>query len=349
MQYKVEFEKRNAMKKRIFFLILFALLYTTLANAQPLKVYFGIYINSLSVNYKNSSFTADFYWWFRYESNLEKYKLKKEDVESFEYVNCLDIKKSVLEDLQDSSLNQSRNEFYLTGRTKGTFTFSPDFKDYPIDVQKLSVQIENIKLESKKLLLVMDTLSYAKSNLAKDKWGMSKEMANKEISNFRIDKSYFRVVNYTYDTDFGEVSLNQPESEYSRIEYVVEYSRNAISYLMKIIIPLFIILLLAYLVFYIPADRIDVAAGLTVTSLLGAIAFQITCSSDISDVGYLTYLDKVFYVSYLLIAYAMAQSLYTYYLELGDEKRKRISYNIEIISRYAFLTSFALGCYLLSL
>ena len=67
-----------------------------------------------------------------------------------------------------------------------------------------------------------------------------------------------------------------------------------------------------YFVFFLPAEKLDIAAGLTVTSLLSAIAFQTAMSTDIPAIGSITYIDKVFYTCYFLIALSMAQSLITY-------------------------------------
>lgn len=49
-----------------------------------------------------------------------------------------------------------------------------------------------------------------------------------------------------------------------------------------------------YFVFFLPAEKLDIAAGLTVTSLLSEIAFQTAMSTDIPAIGYITYIDKVF-------------------------------------------------------
>ena len=89
--------------------------------------------------------------------------------------------------------------------------------------------------------------------------------------------------------------------------------------------------------FFLPAEKLDIAAGLTVTSLLSAIAFQTAMSTDIPEIGYIIYIDKVFYTCYFLIALSMAQSLITYYLDFsGEEKKVKLASQIDYIFRFLF-------------
>jgi hypothetical protein len=98
-----------------------------------------------------------------------------------------------------------------------------------------------------------------------------------------------------------------------------------------------IILLLVYFVFYLPAEKIDIAAGLTVTSLLSAIAFQLAVSGELPEIGYIIYIDKIFYTCYLLIALTMAQSLVTFYLDdSGIESQKLKAKKIDLVFRFLF-------------
>jgi hypothetical protein len=61
---------------------------------------------------------------------------------------------------------------------------------------------------------------------------------------------------------------------------------------------------------------------MTVTSLIAAVAFQITISDDIPAVGYTTACDLIFYLSYTTIMVAMIQTIYTYNL-VGIGKQSR--------------------------
>jgi hypothetical protein len=87
-------------------------------------------------------------------------------------------------------------------------------------------------------------------------------------------------------------------------------------------------------VFFIPAQSLELACSLTVTSLLAAIAFQWTISDDLPNIGYLTTVDRIFYLAYLLIMLAMLQTVWTYNLVKNDNEKLAIK--LEIIGRWVY-------------
>lgn len=143
------------------------------------------------------------------------------------------------------------------------------------------------------------------------------------------------------NSNFGDASAPNT-SYYIRIKASILINRSFLPYISNLIIPLIIILIVVYFVFFLPAKKLDIAAGLTVTSLLSEIAFQTAMSTDIPAIGYITYIDKVFYTCYFLIALSMAQSLITYYLDFsGEEKKVKLASQMVI-----YLDFYFLYCYL---
>ena len=108
-----------------------------------------------------------------------------------------------------------------------------------------------------------------------------------------------------------------------------------------------VVLILAYLVFYIPDHEIGTASALTVTSLLAAIAFQWTIYDSLPKVSYITLMDKIFYLVFFFIFYAMAQTVFTFNLSEGPDKQKKISIKLELYSRYLFPILFLISLFLL--
>jgi hypothetical protein len=106
---------------------------------------------------------------------------------------------------------------------------------------------------------------------------------------------------------------------------------------------LIIVLTLSYLVFYIEAGQLELASSLTVTSLIAAIAFQWTISDDLPEIGYLTTVDRIYYLSYFLIMFAMVQTIWTFNLE--KRGHFKLSKNLEIFGRWAFPIVFICGVY----
>lgn len=307
------------------FFILVIILFSGLnsfAQTKP-KVFVGFYVKSLKTNIKQEIVTIDFYYWYRFK--LPKDSADINNYCEIEYVNG-DI---AMDEVYEEKIID--DQFYKHGRIKGNFALSLDYTNYPFDKQKILIQIEHAYFTVDQIDLVPDTISYLRSSSNRNFWGISKDLDTKDIL---IKKSYFSVDARKYDTDFGDVSIKDKQSSYSRLSYYINFSRNYIPYTFKFLIPIIIILSLAYLVFFIPAQSLELACSLTVTSLLAAIAFQWTISDDLPNIGYLTTVDRIFYLAYLLIMLAMLQTVWTYNLVKNDNEKLAIK--LEIIGRWVY-------------
>jgi hypothetical protein len=125
------------------------------------------------------------------------------------------------------------------------------------------------------------------------------------------------------------------------VTFTIEAARDYGAYLIKILIPLVIILVLAYLVFFVPARDLDVAVGLTVTSVLACIAFQLTVADDLPSIGYIVTSDRIFHLCYFLIMTAMAETVYTHNLE--KRGHENTAARIEHWARFLYPTLLILG------
>ncbi len=68
---------------------------------------------------------------------------------------------------------------------------------------------------------------------------------------------------HSYNSNFGDPEIHNFET-YSRISFNIFIERNPFGILAKISLPLFVVLFLAYLVFYIPDYEIGTVSALTV-------------------------------------------------------------------------------------
>jgi len=125
------------------------------------------------------------------------------------------------------------------------------------------------------------------------------------------------------------------------VTFTIETARDYGAYLIKILIPLVIILVLAYLVFFVPARHLEVAVGLTVTSILACIAFQLTVADDLPNIGYIVTSDRIFYLCYFLIMTAMAETVYTHSLE--KRGREQAAARIELLARCLYPALLLIG------
>jgi hypothetical protein len=318
------------MKKHLVLLFLMLAYSITIqaayAHTNPVKCKIGIYIKTLKVNQLDEEFTAQFYWWARVDSINPKVDYSW--VTDFEFINS----SSELEILQEIT-NYENGYYYSTGICEATFPFKADYHLFPYDRQILQIRLENTTYNRESVLYLPDDKSDYINNLNENPI----DVLNGE--GIFIEKLSCSTSTKTYNTNFGDPSISLNDA-YSRLTFNISIARNPNSILLKLALPLLVVLILAYLVFYIPDDEIGTASGLTVTSLLAAIAFQWTINDSLPKVNYFTLVDKIFYLVYFFIFYAMAQTIITYNLAFKGETQKKLSTLIERHSRWMFPTLF---------
>jgi len=338
------------MKRLLILSIFFTLLQPLIASGQTkkevIKVTYGLLLKKVVPNFKEGTFYSEFYWWIKFKNDSAKSGWSDDDIINIEYVNaCQSEIGSSSAEIQERKII-GENEFYFTGYHQGDFYFNPDYSSYPFDIQTLNITIENSLIPSNELVFIIDTTSFIESGADKKFFGLSNDLLTVKTTNFNISRSEISTLTGLYNSNFGDPEFPS-QSSYSRLNVGVFINRSFVPFITKLIIPLAIILFLVYFVFFIPPDKIDIAAGLTVTSLLSAIAFQLSVNSDLPEIGYIIYVDKVFYSCYFLIAISMAESLYTFYLDRsGDEKKIRLAERIDIASRFLFPVIFVASIYL---
>jgi hypothetical protein len=311
----------------------------------PIKVKYGIYIKKLEPDFKTGKFKTEFYWWTLFHNDSTKTGYTQDDIMNLEYVNCSECGTGQFADeIQEFRVLDS-NYFYYTGRHEGKFSFSPDYNDYPLDEQILPVKLENVLITSDELIFENDTESYFRSDQDSNFYGVSEDLLTNKSREFVITGTKFITKPGVYNTNFGDPDMPYL-SQYSRMETQVYIDRAILPYLSKILIPLMIILFLVYFVFFLPAERIDISAALTVTSLLSAIAFQMAISATLPNIGYLIYVDKLFLLCYCLIVLAMGESVVTFYMDRSGVKKKiRLAGKTDYFFRFLFPLLFIIGCF----
>jgi hypothetical protein len=325
------------MKEFLLFACVFLFTYlTTNAQLKPTKIYYGIYVKNIMLEErakeKSNRFTINAYWWMRYEMPEDSSVLK--EIENIEFVNS-DIHENEIDEknIFFDSLTQKK-VVYVTGHMKGDFVFYPNYKYYPQDKLILPVTVESKNLVSEKYQLIPDTSSYEMSS--EKIMGIANDI---EIPGFKITKSRYKNDEKIYETNFGDLRF-QTHLKYSRLNFEIILERESTTFLLKLLIPVVLITLMAYLVFFVPASKLEVAVGLTVTSLLSCIALQLTLSGEIPVTGYLNSSDKIFYLSYALITFAMIQTVYTYNLQ--KRHKIKLATKLEILSRWVYPAIFVL-------
>jgi len=100
-----------------------------------------------------------------------------------------------------------------------------------------------------------------------------------------------------YATNFG---LGGPESDYSQVVFDISYGTSAWAAFWRLLLPLAVLMAMVLLVFKVRPDEQDARASIPVTVLLTLVFLQQTYRDNLPDLPFLTYLDQVYVVAYVV-------------------------------------------------
>ncbi|MCP5099041.1 MAG: extracellular solute-binding protein, partial [Chloroflexi bacterium] len=256
-------------------------------------VYTGIDLNEVShIDTKTSSYSMDFYLWFRYQGEFDETSI--EFVNSDDEINLGEpIAKEFTEDYT-----------YRAYRIKADLNADFDFSDYPFDTQTLHLQLRHQTLMQENLIFVVDVLGLRYDSQEAILSKLARSDAFDEVSGWQVLDALYYVDQLHNESTLGNPHFLQSNSniEFSRFNTELQIQRNTLSFFAKNMLPLLIILMLAYVVFYIPIKTLSPRIVISVNALLTVAFFHLRLGNDLPGIGYLIALDYAFYGIYVLIA-----------------------------------------------
>ncbi len=300
-------------------------------------VYTGIDINDVDeLNAKDSSYLMDFYLWFRYRGNL--------DAESIEFTNLVDS----LQLQEELGRTDKDDQHYRAYRIKGRFRSDFDFRDYPFDEQSLRVSFRHKDLRVEDLLYVNDVVGMRSNSTAEilDKLRSSKVLDS--LPNWSIKTAKFFQDTLQDDSTLGNPEFLDPQYDdsirYSRFNAVVTLKRDSLGFVVKNLLPVFLLIAAAYMLLFIPSDGIAPKAGGGLSILLATSFFHVRLSNDLPVVGYLVAIEYIFFGMYVLCLFALFISISTNIA--AKRKNERVHDRLDRLGKQLYpslLSGFILG------
>ena len=266
----------------------------------------GVYINDLQdIELSSENFTADIYLWMKWKNPKIDPSTTIESMNSQGYQNTTssptgglageltyqsDTGASAPVDLPDGSK-------YQVFRFQGVFSRSMSLKKYPFDTQILEMVFEDKLSDSSQLQYVPDTNPVS----INDSGSMT-------IPGYVFGKPSLQVVGHKYPTNFGDPRAD-PNTPYSRIVVALPVTRDVLPYLVKIILPIFIVVLITALIYLLPARLEESRTDIGVVAMLTLVALQWNSDSSLPSVEYLTLMDVVYLISMVYVLAAMAYAV----------------------------------------
>ena len=289
----------------------------------PVRVYTSIYlVDVIDLDLKRGTYHLDFNIWFRWKGLLTA------ENESFQF----EIMNGKVASRQPPVIEKYGGWNYAYYRVFATMHGNFPLHKYPFDTQTIKIEVEHTTM-------AMDQLVFVPDDLTVD--GKPRDMLRTavtpglSIADWVITGIRQSAVPFVYPTDFGSMLEKGPEpTRWSRYCFEVDLRRVVFPYLLKFTVPLVVIVLMSFLSFFIRPEEFQVQSGIVVTALLSSVAFHLTQSSNLPDVGYLVTADKFFILTYVVIFLALAEACYANRVLRGGKLERALQ--IQRICRFAF-------------
>lgn len=318
------------MRRLLPVLVCLFSLSTTLPAQSPQQARVGMHLMNLyDLNMDEHSFYADFYLWFKWRGDI--------DPTEIEFVNAIEkwsITSVVSGDGSDSLMRDGTN--YRVFRVEGRFFHSFSLGDFPLDRHALDIQIENPEHDSNTLVYVPDTTGPS----------IRKTL---QLVGWNIEGSAFESTHHDYGTNFGNPDENA--RTYSNLSSRVYLTRPINYFLLKMLLPLFIVMLVSIGSMLLHPSHIDTRSSLPIGGLLTAVFLQQSYSNALPDTGYMVLMDKIYLLAYLLISLVLLQVIRSgNWLMRGENRMPETKLiGMERLLAGIYLTTFILSVLVLSI
>ena len=254
-------------------------------------VYVGVDFNEVrDIDIKNSTYTLDFYLWFRYQGQLGADK-----VQFINSAKPISLGQPVAEEETLGGVNY--RTYRVVDRFKGNF----DFHDYPFDSQQLILKFRHVNATRDTLIYVVDVVGMRNTISKAMLERFNRTGVLKSLAGWRgIGVNAFQDIFLT-DSTLGNPRLFDldTKTEYSRFNLFIEIKRDALDFVIKSMLPLLIVLGLAYLAFYLPLGHSS-RLGVGTSALLTTAFFHFGLANSLPQIGYTVAIEYFFYTAYML-------------------------------------------------
>ena len=192
-------------------------------------------------------------------------------------------------------------------RYVGAFTQPLRLQSFPFDRQTFRVQLVAVRYQSNEVMFVPDQV-WIRDGL-KEAGGISPSVT---LPDWTIEKWELKPLVYAL----------APHHQYSSYAFEFTASRNVQYYLLKVILPLVLIVMMSWAVFWIDPVTSNSQISVAVTSMLTLIAYRFAIDNQLPRLPYMTRLDVLFLVSTLLVFFSLIEVLVTTVLDNNQQAER---------------------------
>ncbi len=273
-----------------------------LQGSEPMEVLIGIYLyDFFKVDDSQQTFEADFYLSFRWvdpnlaqvtENTDDLIKLQSRKVNLDEIwhpmIFILNRRQNLIQTFE-SVVVATDGTVVVGKRFQGSLSSVMDLKRFPFDQQVFPIQVSSYVYGPDEISLVVDEQVTGRTE--------SLSIPNQKIESFSSVISSRRT--------------SHPWKNYVNFTYQIPAKRHPTYYLGKVILPLMLINLMAYLVYWLNVEQTMPQVAISVATVLSLITYWFTLQQELPRIPYLTALDTFMIGSMLLVFAAPIETVIT--------------------------------------
>jgi hypothetical protein len=297
-------------------------------ESSPQVVDVGVYVHHIpEIDLRSNTYLLDFYLWFRWSGSIDPTK-------NFEFTNAVQSWDQLRTPIYVGDDGASQPE-QLDGGVKyqafhvhGRFQHAFPLHAYPFDQQDIVLALEDSQAVEGALVYRVDTQST----------GYHQAIT---LPGWQVRGGRATVTREHYTSNFGDPRLPLSGDTYSHFTYALQLDRPVGGYLAKVLIPLGIVLLISFVVFFMHPRYFESRVTISLTNLISAVALQLSSGADLPNVGYLVLLDRIYHLCYLTIFLCLAESVIV--ARIHDDGRENTARRIDRLCMAGSPLLFVLG------
>jgi len=214
-----------------------------------------------------------------------------------------------------------------TVRQVGVFKFASEgsaFKRFPFDEQKLPITLESFRWDK----------NHVEFQVRGDQAFQDRQREKLKSPEWKILTVQTAVADKDYEDDSGT-------TRFSEASIKVTIKREAGFYLWRICLPLFVLVVIAMSIVWIPRTHPEARMIISVTTLVAVTTFSIVVNTDLPHLPYLTLMDVWMLVSFILSACGAIENVVVGYMEHHERvlRAHRIDYHSRWIAPSVYLVA----------
>ncbi|MBE2253626.1 MAG: hypothetical protein IAE78_29120 [Myxococcus sp.] len=247
------------------------------AAAEPERVTVGAYLRNVeALDLDQNAYHLSAVLWF-------KWRGERDPTKTVRFVNLLEAWALTWAPVYDEPLTLSDGARYQRVNVEGRFFHKFWLGTFPLDWQKVTLELEDTQRPEAQLVLEVDPASGVVPGLAVPGWTVREPI----IETRRVE----------VPSGFG---LGGPHTS-SRFVFGVKLQRPLRVLFTSMLPPLALVLLCCWFVFFLKPVHVEARVGTVITALLTIVFLQLAFTDDLPWLGSTVLLDQLFNLSYLVI------------------------------------------------